>query len=72
MKGVICVLLKVVISEKSALHVDRFIEVNTTVKGWNGAGIRNAIDLAVTQINNETTSTIMFFSRVESTQEYTI
>ena len=54
MKGLICVLLKSVISEKSTLHIGGFIEANTTDKGWNSAGIRPAIDLAVTQINNST------------------
>lgn len=54
MKGLICILLKVVISEKSTLHIGRFIHVNTTDKGWNSAGIRPAIDLAVKQINSRT------------------
>lgn len=47
-----CVLVKGVISKKSVLHIGGFIEVNTTDKGWNSAGIRPAIDLAVKQINN--------------------
>lgn len=52
-KGLICILLKtVVVSEKSVLHIGGFIEVNTTDKGWNSAGIQPAIDLAVKQINN--------------------
>lgn len=50
--GFIWVLLKIVVSEKSVLHIGGFIEVNTTDKGWNSAGIRPAIDLAVKQINN--------------------
>lgn len=52
MKGLIWVLLKTVFSEESTLHIGGFIEVNTTDKGWNSAGIRPAIDLAVRQINN--------------------
>lgn len=54
MKGLICVLLKAAISKRSTLHIGGFVEVNTTDKGWNSAGIRPAIDLAVTQINNRT------------------
>lgn len=52
MKGLICVLLKTAFSEESILHIGGFIEVNTTDKGWNSAGIQPAIDLAVRQINN--------------------
>lgn len=53
-KCLLCVFLNTAISEKSVLHIGGFIEVNTTDKGWNSAGIRPAIDLAVKQINNRT------------------
>lgn len=54
LNGLLCVLLNTVTGEKSVVHIGGFIEVNTTDKGWNSAGIRPAIDLAVKQINNRT------------------
>ena len=49
-----CVLLEVVLAGKSVLHIGGFIGADTTDKGWNSAGVRPAIDLAVKQINNRT------------------
>lgn len=41
-------------SQKTVLHIGGFIEVNTSHKGWNSAGVQPAIDLAIKQINNRT------------------
>ena len=41
-------------SQKTVLHIGGFIEVNTSDKGWNSAGVQPAIDLAIKQINNRT------------------
>lgn len=48
------VILDAVLAEKSVLHIGGFIEVDITDKGWNSAGVRPAIDLAVKQINSRT------------------
>ena len=48
------VILDAVLAEKSVMHIGGFIEVDITDKGWNSAGVRPAIDLAVKQINNRT------------------
>lgn len=52
LKVLLCVMVKGVLCKKSILHIGGFIEVNTTNKGWNSAGIQPAINLAVRQINN--------------------
>ena len=41
-------------SQKTVLHIGGFIEVNTSDKGWNSAGVQPAIDLAIKHINNRT------------------
>lgn len=41
-------------SQKTMLHIGGFIEVNTSDKGWNSAGVQPAIDLAIKHINNRT------------------